>query len=210
MASVAAVPELISTAGGPALVWRYGQPRLVLSSASVGGGLGQRQWVLNIEVEDDYARQDLDNHVSEVATELDLAGEGVGLLTAARVGMFSRVAVSDVAVCATVGLSHPTWAAAPSEDGLPGSVGTINIVVDLRRAVTPAALVNLVVTATEAKTQALLDRGVDGTGTASDAVVITCPTSGEADRFGGPRSAVGSVVARCVHAAVLERTGVAR
>ncbi len=72
-----------------------------------------------------------------------------------------------------------------------------------------AALVNAVLTATEAKTQALFEAGVPGTGTASDSICVACPepapgTPGEP--FGGPRSPWGSRLARAVHAAVAAGT----
>ena len=71
---------------------------------------------------------------------------------------------------------------------------------------TPAALLNLLCTMTEAKVQALLDAGVAGTGTASDAVSVLCPVlSSEgpgAEPFGGPRSTYGARLARCVYEAV--------
>ena len=67
------------------------------------------------------------------------------------------------------------------------------------------ALVNAVVTATEAKTQALLERGVPGTGTASDAVCIVCPLDGPTERFAGPRSVWGARLARATHAAIVRR-----
>jgi adenosylcobinamide amidohydrolase len=57
-------------------------------------------------------------------------------------------------------------------------------------------------TATEAKTQALVEGGVPGTGTASDAVCIAGPANGPVEVFGGPRSAIGAPLARAVHAAV--------
>jgi adenosylcobinamide amidohydrolase len=66
--------------------------------------------------------------------------------------------------------------------------------------------VNLVATATEAKTQALLEAGIPGTGTATDAVCIVSPiparADDERDPFGGPRSPGGAALARAVHAAV--------
>jgi adenosylcobinamide amidohydrolase len=65
-----------------------------------------------------------------------------------------------------------------------------------------AAFVNAVVTATEAKTQALLDAGFAGTGTASDAVCVAAPASGRGEDFAGPRSRWGARIARAVHAAV--------
>lgn len=58
-------------------------------------------------------------------------------------------------------------------------------------------------TATEAKAQALHEVGVRATGTASDAVVVHCPTDGAEETYGGPRSVFGARIARAVHAAVL-------
>ena len=116
-------------------------------------------------------------------------------------------------VDATVGVRVPTWAAAPAgtidrDLALRPVAGTINLVAFVPVPMTPGALVNLVATATEAKTQALLDAGVPGTGTATDAVVVVCPAGSTADEqpFGGPRSPYGSALARAVHATVLAGT----
>lgn len=54
-----------------------------------------------------------------------------------------------------------------------------------------AALVNLVVTATEAKAQALAEAGVAGTGTSSAAVRVACPDGPVPDPFGGPPLGLG-------------------
>jgi adenosylcobinamide amidohydrolase len=59
-----------------------------------------------------------------------------------------------------------------------------------------------VITATEAKTQALLEAGIRATGTASDAVCIAAPATGARQDFAGPRSLWGARIARAVHAAV--------
>ena len=193
-----------ASTGEPVLVWRHASPVRVLSSASVGGGLGSASWVVNVEVDDSYRRVDLAAHIGEIAADLGLVGDGVGLLTAARVERFGQAAEAGVDVHATVGLSVPTWAAGPPEPA-PVAPGTVNIVVDMPVACTDAALVNLVMTVTEAKTQALVEAGVPGTGTASDAVVVTCPVDGDPEVFGGPRSRWGQQVARCVHTAVSSR-----
>ncbi|WP_245869169.1 adenosylcobinamide amidohydrolase [Actinomadura meyerae] len=87
----------------------------------------------------------------------------------------------------------------------PGTVnpGTVNIVVAVPVRLSDAALVNAVVTATEAKTQALLEAGYPCTGTASDAVCVAAASGGaEHEVFAGPRSTWGSRIARAVHAAV--------
>ncbi|WP_084517838.1 adenosylcobinamide amidohydrolase [Microtetraspora niveoalba] len=114
----------------------------------------------------------------------------------------------------------------PVPPGLPAP-GTINIVVAVPVPFTDAALVNAVMTVTEAKTQALIEAGFPCTGTASDAVCVAVPEAvrepvreagaghgaedaagraaadGGPELFGGPRSTWGARIARAVHQAVL-------
>lgn len=188
----------------PVLCWRFHEPLLAISSAPTGGGIGVRRWVLNAQVPSDYSRTDIDAHVDALSSELGLRGDGVGFLTAASVESFAAAAEDDIEVFATVGLQHPTWAAAGADAGDGARVGTINIIAFLPTRLEAAALVNAVVTVTEAKAQALHERGVPGTGTASDAVCIVTPADGHAARFAGPRSEVGSRLARAAHRAVLD------
>jgi adenosylcobinamide amidohydrolase len=155
----------------------------------------------------------------------------VGLLTAAQVTDLVEAEDEGVRVAATVGLRVPTWAAvkpgtedpelAPPELALPERAevtwtwqpGTINIVVAVPVPLSDAAFVNAVITATEAKSQAVIEAGFGGTGTASDAICIAAPTQGGTaqggtaqrvpEDFAGPRSPWGAPIARAVHAAVL-------
>lgn len=189
----------------PVMVWRLAAPLLAASTASVGGGLGLRNWVVNAQVIADYRRCDPEEHVAGLALELGLPGPGVGMLTAADVTGARRVVDHHVEVEATVGVTHPTWAADagdPVDQFQPP--GTINLVAFLPERLSDAALLNALCTATEAKTQALFDAGVPGTGTASDALTILCPAAGPTHRFGGPRSTWGARLARAVHATVVE------
>ena len=190
------------------LVWRFDTPLLAASTAPAGGGLGVRAWALNAQVARDYARRDPEAHVGEIARQLGLEGDGVGMLTAAEVTDIAAAEDGEVSVEATVGITLPVWAAAPAEAVAAASrPGTINIVAFVPVRHRDAALANLLCTATEAKVQALLEGGVDGTGTASDAVTVLCPAMGAAEPFGGPRSPFGAPLARSVHAAV--RAGMA-
>jgi adenosylcobinamide amidohydrolase len=120
-----------------------------------------------------------------------------------------------VHAAATVGLRVPTWAArpggpdpelAPLDPEPPAPPGTINLIVSVPVPLAEAALVNAVVTATEAKAQAVLDAGFAGTGTATDAVCVAAPVRDPAgpagEQFAGPRSPWGARIARAVHAAV--------
>jgi adenosylcobinamide amidohydrolase len=203
------------------LLWRFGPGWRMISSAVLGGGIGPRDWVLNAQVASGYRRLDPADHLRELGP----GGTGVGMMTVAYADRYVRRCDGGVEAVATVGLRHPTWAAAPAGaadpvlepggepaagDGRPdrGGIapvpGTINILVVVPVAMSDAALVNAVMTVTEAKTQALIETGYPGTGTASDAVCVAVRDHGPEEIFGGPRSTWGARIARAVHAAVLE------
>jgi adenosylcobinamide amidohydrolase len=174
----------------------------------LGGGLGQRSWALSAEVDLGYDHADPAEHLRSIAADLGLpSGDGLGFLTAARVADVASSDDGGVRCDATVGISVPTWAAGPDGSWSPWAPGTINLVCWVPAPLADGALVNAVATATEAKVQALIDAGVPGTGTASDAVAVCCPPGGR-ELYGGPRSAWGARLARAVHAAVA--TGTAR
>lgn len=189
------------------LEWCWVNPMMAVSSAAVGGGIREICWLVNIGVTSDYSRTDLDDHTAEIAAELQLVGPGAALFTAAAVDRMSRAEHGGVVVDATVGVSHPTWAADLVAVGQEWAPGTINSVVQLPVGLEPGAAVNAVATATEAKVQALAERGIPGTGTASDAMAIVWPTHAEVERFAGPRSTVGADIARAVHEAVGKGAG---
>ncbi|WP_431909891.1 adenosylcobinamide amidohydrolase [Nonomuraea jabiensis] len=185
-----------------ALLWEFGRGWRMISSALLGGGIGPREWVLNAQVVAGYSRMDPVDHLLSLGPE----GEGVGMLTAASVDRCVQASDGGVEAYATVGLRVPTWAAAPEgstdPELAPMRVGTVNIVTVLPVAMTDAALVNAVMTVTEAKSQALIEAGYSCTGTASDAVCVAAPVHGPEELFGGPRSEWGARAARAVHAAV--------
>lgn len=212
-----------SGASLPYLVWVFDEPMCMVSTASVGGGFGERRWIVNAQVADGYARTDLAAHVGELLEHADLGHhdtgrehQGIGLLTAADVDAVEHRVDDGVEVWATTGIRIPTWAAAAPDANDPhprAGIGTINIVAVLPESVHSGAMVNLVATVAEAKAQALIELGVPGTGTATDAVVVAAPIeppSRSSDHdgatarsvFGGPRSHWGSRVARATHGAV--------
>jgi len=192
------IPELAS---GPVLVWRLPVPMLTISSGPLGGGLGERRWVVNATVSHGYARDDPDAHLAEIAAGLGLVGVGTGFLTAVDVREVVHREDSGVRASVTTGIgAHPTWAAAPAAASEP--VGTINAVCFLPVRLSDAALVNAVATVAEAKAQALREAGVPGTGTSTDATALLCPVAGEPEPYGGPRSRVGAALARAVHSSI--------
>ena len=120
---------------------------------------------------------------------------GLAALAIATVGLSNRI---------TAGVSPPARAA----------VGTINTIVVVDADAETAALVNAVMTVTEAKTLALVEAGVKGvdghvaTGTSTDAVVVAATGRGMRERFGGPISDLGWLVAQA--AGIALRRGIAR
>jgi adenosylcobinamide hydrolase len=192
-----------------ARIWRFFQPMLTISSAPLGGGVGLREWVLNAQVPHNYACDDPRNHLHALASEAGLAGLGAGMMTAVDVRGASVVRQEGIYVDATVGVAAPQWAAVEEDSSgnwgpkSSAAVGTINMVIVLPERLSDAALVNAIGTATEAKTQALWEAGIGGTGTATDALCLLCPSDGAPHSYGGPRSTWGSRLARAVRSAVL-------
>jgi len=184
-------------------VWRATKPMIVISSAPFGGGMALRSWIVNAEVPKDYDRVDLAEHAAELKSALELDGDGVMLLTAASVDAHAVAEDSGVVATATVGLTIPTWAAAPDADAGEWQPGTVNVVAWVPARLSLSAMVGAVATATEAKVQALREAGVPGTGTASDAVAVACPAEGPVEAFAGVRSTWGARLARAVHGAVI-------
>lgn len=201
-----AAPELVRPspmAARLSLVWRFNPPWHALGSAPVGGGWGPIAWILIVGVRLDYARTDLGQHATEIATAAGVTGPGATLFTAVDVRRVQRAQEADLTVDATVGVTKPTWASDRDDVYTSWRPGTINIVVQVPVGLDPAAAVNAVMTVTEAKTQALLDAGIPGTGTASDSVVICWPPDHQpVERFAGPRSLWGARLARAVYQAV--------
>jgi adenosylcobinamide amidohydrolase len=189
-----------------ALLWEFGPGWRMISSAMLGGGIGPREWILNAQVVAGYSRMDPVEHLAGLGP----GGDGVGMMTAASVDRNVHAEDGGVEAVATVGLRVPTWAAAPEDAADPElapmlgapRVGTINVVAVVPVAMTDAALVNAVMTMTEAKTQALLEAGFPCTGTASDALCLAVPDAGPQELFGGPRSEWGARLARAVRTSV--------
>ena len=218
----------------PLIGWTAPPGWRAISTAVVGGGIGPISHWLNVKVDKDYDHPDPVAHCHQLARDRfgAPAGGSVVMLTAADLTRFTTGHDSGVSVVATVGLGRPVWPAAQAvssdrwpegpgspqfaapgpgwvrpEPGYPRP-GTINVLVAVPVPLSDAALVNAVVTATEAKSQAMVEFALPGTGTASDAICIACPATVSAARgaefeaYGGPRSPWGAAIARAVHSAV--------
>jgi iron complex transport system ATP-binding protein len=212
------LPGITLTTGRRAARVSSDRPLTVLSSAVVGGGYGSTREILNVHVDDKYDGERPDEDLAVVAAELGVAEPFVGLMTAAYTE-FARCAVEalgdlTVAAVVSVGLSNTSSAgvtspigADPAEGGTPGP-GTINVVLLVDGALTAAAMVNAVITATEAKTMTLAEwdvktpEGDAASGTSTDSVVVACTGRGEEMSYAGPATPVGWLAGRTVRAAM--------
>ncbi|SEG73381.1 adenosylcobinamide amidohydrolase [Paenibacillus sp. UNC499MF] len=140
---------------------------------------------------------------------------GAGLPAGAGKG----AAESAAAIAADTGIAVSAWVTvgysnmARAGRGLPASAlfpGTINIIVAVEGELTDEAMVNAVITATEAKAAALQDLGValeDGsgaTGTTTDAVLIAATQKGRVHRYAGTATYLGHMIGRSVYEAAMQ------
>lgn len=194
-------------------------PLAVLSSASVGGGRGCWRTLVNRHVDKDYREGD---PVEETRGWLVANGydpeQTPTLLTAARMENASVIQMGDplvqVAAIVTAGVSNA------ARMGWPGPVfmdhpdpGTINILLVVDGELTEGALVNTVITVTEAKAAALQEldvrdgEGRSATGTTTDAVMIAS-TQRRREKYvhayAGAVSPLGQVVGQAVREAIRE------
>lgn len=183
-----------------------------LSSAVLGGGLLRTHHILNLGVPADYQ---CGNHLADLqhaARQRNIIGPFVGMLTAARIAdaqvVVERDDVATVAAIVTLGISHPT-AAGVSQSARRAGPGTINTIVLVDGKLSPAAQVNAVITATEAKSLVMAECSVRtpeghlASGTGSDALVVASTERGAHFEYGGPISHVGAMIGRAVRAATL-------
>lgn len=188
----------------------------VLSSAVLGGERRRARHIMNHTVDGNYSGDNPAQELALLADKLNLGKDVLGLMTAVdvrhtvmRSGIKQGPAVG--AIC-TTGIRNACSAGRPPGE-YPESInspGTINIVVLIDGNLTDSAMVNAVITATEAKALAVFQAGIrlpDGsiaTGTTTDAIVIACTGSGEPIHYAGHATALGSLIGCTVYSAVAQ------
>ena len=203
-------PGVELTCTSEVLIVSSQQPLEVLSSAIVGGGLVRARYLLNRHVHRDYNCAEPAADLVAFARERGIMEAFVGQMTAvslhkAQVMTFCAEALT-VALVVTAGISNTTT------PGLTPPVttgpGTINMILLIDAHLTPAAMVNAVITATEVKTQVLMARGIRtpegdaATGTSTDAIAVASTGHGPILPYAGPVTLVGWLIGRCVRTAL--------
>lgn len=180
-----------------------------MASTILNGGVGNADSVLMLQVPMHYDHGDPIAHMRELLAELEMPQKTVCFMTAAdlhRAFSVEEVVHNGTRAIAMVsaGISNAINAGESSREGMVPhrQVGTINIMVITDKPLDDCGLANAIMTVTEAKTAALRDHNVPGTGTTSDAVLIVCPSDGERCLWSGTGSDHGISMAMAVRRSV--------
>lgn len=210
------IPGLLLQYDAAGYVLSSASPLHVLSSAVAGAELSTTRFIVSMRVPRDFNDDEPAEVLHRHARGLGIEEPFVGLMTALdhrKLDLVSREEEGiQVIALGTVGLSNASSAGRSPRAA--SGFGTINLVLLLNAALTPAAMVRSATVATEAKTLALLEAGLrtaeghPATGTSTDTIVVACTGHGPVVRYAGPVTLAGSLIGSAV--AELVRRGLAR
>ncbi len=202
-------------------------PRKVLSSAPYHGGWVDADHLLIINVRDNFkgdqgAFEPLSRTFQDYCRRKNWEGTTVGMMTSAKMSSFRKVRRSvqsvEITVLVTAGTSNARRAGDPAEcrtfDSVEMTSGTINLIILTTATLLPAAMVETVMVATEAKTAALQDLGVlspisgkGATGTGTDAIAVVSGNNAPQIGFCGKHTLFGELLASATIEAVSSSLG---
>lgn len=184
----------------------------VLSSSFFGGGFHHVRDILNANVAEDYCSDDPAGDLRAIAGRLGVGDSFVGLLTAVPLRKARLACAAEpplqVGVLATAGVGNATSAGISLP--CPPKPGTINIVVLIDAKLTRSAMLNALITVTEAKSAVLNELAIRtpegglATGTSTDTVTLAMTGRGPALPFAGPATLPGWLIGQAVRQAVRE------
>ncbi|MDF2718204.1 MAG: hypothetical protein K0R28_5129 [Paenibacillus sp.] len=185
-----------------------------LNSSIWGGGFGKARHLVNRQVPKSYMCDDPEAEMNSFLQSNGFdPGSAAAMLTAALIDdageSHGRAGRLHVSAWVTAGLGN-TARAGTTEGTDRLYPGTINSIVVIDGRLTEAAMVNAVITATEAKVAALQDLGVKArnsrllaTGTSTDAVLIAATGRGDPFRYAGTATTVGYWIGKTVYDATI-------
>lgn len=193
-----------------------------LSSAVLPGGFSRANGVVNWKVPLHYRCED---PLSDLRRQCSLWAfdpeSSIGFITAAKLTHASIIELEGdrfrLLCCTTVGTRNAARSGLPRQTFSAYSAGTINTIVAIDGEMTEAAMVNAVITATEAKSAALQLLGIRetasgevATGTTTDAVAIAVSQNkswGAVHAYAGAATSIGCAIGEAVYESVLEAGG---
>jgi iron complex transport system ATP-binding protein len=185
-------------------------PLIALSSAIIGGGFSRTRHILNAHVDKNFSATSPRNWLRSLAASMDIQDQFIGLMTAVQLSkariVFQESGGLGIGALVTAGVSNAC--AAGVTPPFSSKPGTINIILLLNSRLTRAAMLNAVITATEVKTAVLMEKDIltpDGdpaTGTSTDTVTVATTNHGTLQRYTGPATTIGWLIARVVRGAL--------
>lgn len=195
------------------------EPVASISSAIYGGGFVSLDHIVNRYVDKHYDCSDPVNDMSNfIAAHGYPAETTAGLMTAVRLKYTSireePGEQASILCCTTAGVGNAARAGSSRTTFAAYQPGTINIMLLIDGMMTPACMLNAVLTATEAKAAALHDLGVKdhetgavATGTTTDAMVLGVSGNtayGVNHHYAGTATDLGGMIGRLVYESVTE------
>ena len=195
------------------LILESQEPLTALSSAMIGGGFGKTQTIVNAHVHKNLDLSNPAKHLQDRVRAVGITGDFVGLMTAVFLDTVQVCTKTEdgvtVTAVVTAGIGNAT------RPGLsyvgPRKTGTINTILLIDGNMEPSAMVNAVITATEAKADVMKELAIpthDGqgiaTGTSSDAIVIACTGNNHAIPYAGSATITGWLIGHTVRTALEE------
>jgi adenosylcobinamide amidohydrolase len=196
----------------------------VLSSAVFNGGACHASNILIMKVAENFEGTKIimespENTLAEYCRQLQLSGTTVGMMTSASMDSFRRVSRStqgiEISALVTAGISNARCAGDRADwrtfqpDANP--TGTINIIILTNATMSPAAVVESVILASEANTVAIRKLGVKSpvsraiaTGTGTDAIAVANGYGSGTIRYCGKHVLFGEMLASVVIEAITE------
>ena len=196
----------------------------VLSSAVFNGGACHASNIVIMKVAENFEGTKIimespENTLAEYCRQLQLSGTTVGMMTSASMDSFRRVSRStqgiEISALVTAGISNARCAGDRADwrtfqpDANP--TGTINIIILTHATMSPAAVVESVILASEAKTVAIRKLGVKSpvsraiaTGTGTDAIAVANGYGSGTIRYCGKHVLFGEMLASVVIEAITE------
>lgn len=201
---------------------QFDTPHLVVSSAALNGGFVEASHILNLNVKEcseaaGKALNPPEVTLSDYCVGCNWSGNTVGMMTAASMESFRMVQAIEqgvgIFVLVTAGLSNARRAGDHAEhrDIVTPAVdaGTINIICLTSAGLTPAAMIESIMTGTEAKVAALQNLDIKSpvsnnlaTGTGTDSIAIASDPASTELRYCGKHVIFGEKLANLIIEAV--------
>lgn len=140
-------------------------------STGLNGGRAQVNYLFNKQVPRTFNPPDPQEFIKKEALKLGLEASHFGLLTAVKMEYLQVIEYDYLTAFITAGVSNGS--------DFRAKIGTINIILISKVRLSETALFGAIITATEAKGLALLEKGYTFLGTNTDAVIVAYETSSE-------------------------------